>query len=122
MEAWLGSLTPELVVDLLWRLVSALLIFLIGRLVARRISNVIQKAGFHRADPTVSRFVGNLVYMVLLVVVAVMALEHLGFKTISLVAMMGAVGVAIGLTLKDSLSHFAAGSMLVASSFCHSTS
>jgi len=51
--------------------------------------------------------------MLLMLVVVVIALDQLGVDTTSLVALVGAAGLAVGLALKDSLQNFAAGVMLV---------
>jgi small conductance mechanosensitive channel len=64
-------------------------------------------------DDTLSRFLGNLLYMVLLVFLVLTALSALGVPTLNFVAILGAVGLAIGLALKDSLSNFSSGVMLV---------
>jgi len=60
-----------------------------------------------------SRFLGNLIYMALLVFVGITAAGALGVPTSSFLAIVGAAGLAIGLALKDSLSNFSSGVMLV---------
>jgi small conductance mechanosensitive channel len=96
------------------RLVAALAIFLIGRLVARALSkgltHAMQRVG---PDETVSRFFGNLVYTGLLVFVILTAIAALGVPTTNFLAILGAAGLAVGLALKDSLSNFSSGVMLV---------
>jgi small conductance mechanosensitive channel len=64
-------------------------------------------------DETLVTFLDNLVYAVLLTAVVIAALDSLGLPVTSLVAVLGAAGLAIGLALKDSLGNFAAGVMLV---------
>lgn len=66
-----------------------------------------------RLDDTVANFLGRLIYGVLLVVVALAALSKVGVQTTSVVAILGGAAVAIGLSLKDQLSNFAAGIMIV---------
>ena len=96
------------------KLLVALAIWLIGKWIAKRISGLskrlMEKA---RVDATLVRFIGNIIYVVLLVVVGIAALDHLGVKTTSLLAIFGAAGLAIGLAMKDSLSNFASGVMLI---------
>ena len=96
------------------RIVAALLIFVIGRWVAKRISlgvaRATEKAG---VDPTLTRFLRSLVYMSLLVMVALAAVQQLGVEATSFFAILGAAGLAIGLALKDSLANFSSGVMLV---------
>jgi len=92
----------------------ALLILLVGRWVAkliRRIAmNLMQRA---KVDETLSRFLGNIIYAGLLVLVIIAAVGQLGIDTTSLAAVLAAGGIAIGLALKDSLGNFASGVMLV---------
>ena len=59
------------------------------------------------------RFLGNIVYTVLLLAVVMAALDRLGIQTTSLLAAFGAAGLAIGLALKDSLGNFYSGVMLI---------
>jgi small conductance mechanosensitive channel len=96
------------------RVLAALLIFLIGRLIARGLtrlfSHTVERVGL---DNTVARFLGNLIYMVLLVFVLLTAISTLGVDTTNFLAILGAAGLAIGLALKDSLSNFSSGVMLV---------
>jgi small conductance mechanosensitive channel len=64
-------------------------------------------------DETLVTFLSNLVYAILLAAVILAALDKLGVPVTSLLAILGAAGLAIGLALKDSLGNFAAGVMLV---------
>jgi small conductance mechanosensitive channel len=92
----------------------ALLIFVLGRWVARLITNGIEK-GMSRAgqDITLVRFLGRLIYTALLAAVLIAALDQLGVQTTSLLALLGAAGLAVGLALQGSLSNFASGVMLI---------
>lgn len=100
--------------QMLLNLVAAAAIFFIGRWLARLVSELIEK-GLTRAkvDPTLSKFVRNLMYCMLLVYVSVAALDKLGVQTASFVAVIGAAGLAVGLALQGSLSNFAAGVLLI---------
>lgn len=96
------------------RLVGALLIVLVGRWVARRLSAMIGKAlNKAKVDPTLIPFIDNLAYMALLVFVVVAALAALNVQTASIVAVLGAAGLAVGLALQGSLSNFASGVLLL---------
>lgn len=98
----------------LFRILKALLIFWVGRLVTRSLTGVVirlMKRG--QFDEVLVRFLGTMLYSLLLVAVILAAIESLGINTTSLLAIVGAAGLAIGLALKDSLSNFAAGIMLV---------
>lgn len=66
-----------------------------------------------KIDSTLVGFLGNLTYASVLVLVLVLALTQLGVETTSLVAVLGAAGLAIGLALQGSLSNFAAGILLI---------
>ena len=66
------------------------------------------------ADPMLGHFIGNLVYGLGLTMVVIAALGQVGVQTTSLIAVMGAAGLAIGLALQGSLANFAAGVMLLA--------
>jgi small conductance mechanosensitive channel len=96
------------------RVLAALAIFVVGRLVARALSkgltHAMQRVG---SDQTLGRFFGNVVYTGLLVFVVLTAIGALGVPTTNFLAILGAAGLAVGLALKDSLSNFSSGVMLV---------
>ena len=96
------------------QIVLAILVFFIGRIIARTVTNgtrkVMEKASL---EPMLVNFLANIIGSVLLLLVIVFSLSQLGVDTTSLVALLGAAGLAVGLALKDSLSHFAAGVMLI---------
>jgi small conductance mechanosensitive channel len=64
-------------------------------------------------EATVTRFVANISYFVMISVVIIITLGQLGIQTTSLLAMLGAAGLAIGLALQGSLSNLAAGLLLI---------
>jgi small conductance mechanosensitive channel len=96
------------------RLLGALATFFVGRMLMRALSSsataAMRRVGL---DDTLSRFLGNLLYMGLFVVIVLTAFTALGVPTTSFLAIVGAAGFAIGLALKDSLSNFASSVMLV---------
>ncbi len=96
------------------RLAVALVIFVVGRWAASLITNLIRKA-MERAkvEPTLISFTENMAYIALLLFIILAALSHLGLQTASLVAVIGAAGLAVGLALQGSLANFAAGVLLV---------
>jgi small conductance mechanosensitive channel len=102
------------VIPFAWKLLAAALIFFIGKWVAMIISNVVDNmmSRTHLSRSLVT-FTKNLVYYVIIVMVAIAALNKLGVETTSFVAIVGAAGLAIGLALQGSLSNFAAGVMLL---------
>lgn len=96
------------------RLLAALLIFLAGRWLARRLARGLQQV-MDRAgvDPTLTGFLRNIAYAVMVVLVIATALTAIGVPTTSMFAILGAAGLAVGLALKDSLSNIASGVMLI---------
>ncbi|WP_313952997.1 mechanosensitive ion channel domain-containing protein [Accumulibacter sp.] len=97
------------------KVVAAILIFLVGRWLARVVTNVARKA-FQKAkvEDTLEKFLCNMLNAVLLVVVVIAAIGALGVQTTSMLAVLGAAGLAVGLALQGSLSNFASGVLIVA--------
>ena len=119
LQAWLSTwLDPRVVgeVAMAWsgRVLAALAIFVIGRWVLRGLTGwatrSMRRVG---VDDTLTRFLGNLLYMVLLIFLVLTAFSALGVPTTNFLAILGAAGLAVGLALKDSLSNFSSGVMLV---------
>ncbi len=96
------------------RIGVALAIFIVGRWIARWLTNMVRKVMTKSSmDEMLINFLGNIVYIVLLLAVVMAALDHLGIQTTSLLAVFGAAGLAVGLALKDSLSNFSSGVMII---------
>jgi small conductance mechanosensitive channel len=96
------------------RVVAAVIIFIVGRWVAKGVSNFIKKLMTRsKTDETLVSFVGNLSYVALLAFVIIAALNQLGIQTASFIAVLAAAGLAIGLALQGSLSNFAAGVLMI---------
>lgn len=117
MESLLNSETDYLNLYIIpWgiNLFMALVMFVIGRWIAKGISTVLKRL-MRKAqiEEILTSFIGNIVYFALLVVVIIAALDQLGVNTSSVLAIFATAGLAVGLALKDSLSSFAAGVMLV---------
>jgi len=95
-------------------LVTAIIIFYVGRLIVRVLTRGLRKLMQAReVDKTLVSFASNLVGMVLLTFVIIAAVGQLGIQTTSFIAVLGAAGLAIGLALQGSLSNFAAGVLIV---------
>jgi len=95
-------------------IIGAILIFIVGKWLARRIAKLLSKLlEKNNVDLTLVNFMSNLTYYTLIVLVVVAAAGRLGINTTSFLTIIGAAGLAVGLALKDSLSNFAAGVMLV---------
>ncbi|RAW07737.1 mechanosensitive ion channel protein [Halomonas elongata] len=95
-------------------LVAAIAIFVIGRWVAKLLHRLVTKAMKRaKTDPLIVTFAGNIFYVLLMFAVVLAAIGQLGIQTTSLIAVLGAAGLAIGLALQGSLANFAAGVMVV---------
>ena len=93
---------------------AALLIFLIGKWIARWVTNIMIRVMRSRnVDVTLITFLEGIIYYALLTSVIIAAAGQLGIKTTSFLAVLGAASLAIGLALKDSLSNFSSGMMLI---------
>ena len=92
----------------------ALVIFFVGRLIARLITkglhNVMQS---QEVDEILETFVCNLAYWALMIFVIIAAINQIGVQTTSLIAVMAAAGLAVGLALQGSLANFASGVLIV---------
>jgi small conductance mechanosensitive channel len=96
------------------KLLLGVTIFVIGRwmtrLILRGLDRVMERS---RMDVSLRKFLGDIAYAALFVVVVLAALDTIGVKTTALIAVLGAAGLAIGLALQGSLSNLAAGVMLI---------
>lgn len=96
------------------RLLVALVILGVGRWVAKIVSKTLSKQMIGRdVDVAVSQFAGSLTYALIFAFSLVAALSHIGVETASMIAALGAAGLAVGLALQGSLSNFAAGVLLI---------
>jgi small conductance mechanosensitive channel len=101
---------PELLANFL----GAVVIFYVGRRLARVAERILQRLLFNaRIDETLTKFLCRIAYALLMCAVALAGLERLGVRTTSLTAVLAAAGLAIGMALQGSLSNFAAGVMII---------
>lgn len=97
------------------QILMALLIFIIGKWIVGVVSRAVGKALSNRkVDPTIAKFITNIIYYLMMAFVFIAALGQLGVQTASIVAIMGAAGLAVGLALQGSLANFAAGVLMIA--------
>ena len=95
-------------------LVFAIAIFIIGKWIVNIISRVVEKLLVKgNVDQVLVDFIGGMAKSILVLFVIIASLGQLGVDTTSLVALIGAAGLAIGLSLQSSLQNFAAGVMLI---------
>ena len=99
---------------IIWKILSALIIFLVGRLLAKLVVKLATRMMMKVEVETISAaFIGKFIYLTLILLSLLIALGQLGVQTTSLIAVIGAAGLAIGLALQSTLSNFASGIMLV---------
>jgi small conductance mechanosensitive channel len=95
-------------------LLLAILILVLGHWLMKFVTHWIERAMTRaQVEPTVTRFISHVSYFILLIVVVIIALGQLGIQTTSLLAMLSAAGLAIGLALQGSLTNFASGLLLI---------
>jgi small conductance mechanosensitive channel len=96
------------------KITLALVIFIVGRMAVSLIVRAVAKLMKSRSmDEMLVRFLTSILRWVLLLFVVIAALSQLGVDTTSLIALLGAAGLAVGLALQGSLQNFAAGVLLI---------
>ena len=107
LVAWAAEALPQII--------SAILLLVVGLWFAgfatRSVKGMMERSG--RVDPTLSAALGSIVRYALIVIVIVAVLSQLGIQTTSILAALGAAGLAVGLALQNTLSNVAAGFMLL---------
>ena len=111
---WVAD-NQELLIQYGVNILSALVILFIGNIITKSIANGVAKMLRRKdMDEAVVEFLHSLVRYLLFVIVLIAALGRIGVQTASVVAVIGAAGLAVGLALQGSLSNFAAGVLIVA--------
>jgi small conductance mechanosensitive channel len=96
------------------KLISAFVILFVGIYAIRLINRLIRKIMVKRElDPTLTKFLADILFWVLRVLLFVTFISKLGIETSSFVAILGAMGLAVGLSLQGSLSNFAGGMLII---------
>ncbi len=110
----LASTLQETGVDLALRLITAVVIFYVGRMIANILTGTLRRMmQKNEVDKTLETFICNLTRIALLAFVVIAAISALGVETTSVIAVLGAAGLAVGLAMQGSLSNFAAGVLIV---------
>jgi small conductance mechanosensitive channel len=108
------KLLDEYVIPWGINIVLALLIFFIGKFIVGIITNLVKKLmSKAKVDGILVNFIGSIIKSILLLFVVIASLDRLGVDTTSLIALIGAAGLAIGLALQGSLQNLASGVMLI---------
>ena len=114
MDEFFEKLHEWRVLEFAIKVLAAIVIFIVGRWIAKMVRNVVKKMLTNRkADEAIVSFVSNLVYILLMVFICIAVLAKVGIQTGSFIAVIGAAGLAIGLALQGSLANFAAGFLLI---------
>ncbi|MGJ8688109.1 MAG: mechanosensitive ion channel family protein [Gammaproteobacteria bacterium] len=93
-----------------FQLIGAIIVFLIGIVVARKVSNVvIRLCEKKQLDVTLSHFAGNTVRLLIITMTAIIALGKLGISITPFVAAVGALSLGAGLAVQGLLSNYGAG-------------
>lgn len=101
-------------IDLLGKVVIALLIFYLGRWIIKQIDKVFKRMLNRRVDDIALRsFLMNILNIALFATLIILIINIVGTKPVSLVALIGSIGLAVGLAVKDNLANFAGGVMLL---------
>jgi len=104
----------QVLIDYSPRLISALLILIVGLYAIRLINRFVRKLMVRKhMDPTLSVFLADILLWALRVLLFISFISKLGIESSSFVAILGAAGLAIGLSLQGSLSNFAGGMLII---------
>lgn len=96
------------------KILLALVIFVVGKWLAKRLSRFVGKVVYASTkDDMLKSFVKSISYFLFLLIVIIISLSQLGMNTSSLVALIGAAGLAVGLAMQNVLSNFASGVMIL---------
>lgn len=113
-SGWLVN-HQDMLIQYAVNIVAAIVIFIIGSVIARMVSNALSRVMKLRGiDATVADFLAAMARYSILAFTFIAVLGRVGVQTTSVIAVLGAAGLAVGLALQGSLSNFAAGVLLVA--------
>ncbi len=114
MDSFVDQVNSFLTVANGLKILGAILILIIGRIVAGAVRGGLRKVMTKRdVDPGLIGFVCSLAYAAIIVITVIATLAKFGVQTAGFVAILGAAGFAVGFALQGSLSNFAAGVMLL---------
>ena len=108
------SMIYGLITDFGFRIIIALAILLFGGIIAKTLRRLVRKLlSAKNTDASIISFVSSLTFGALWVFIIIATLSQIGIQTTSFIAVLGAAGLAIGLSLQGSLSNFAAGFLII---------
>jgi small conductance mechanosensitive channel len=114
LNEWYAGLETADMLALSWQVLGALLIFIIGRWIAKAVIRLMKKTMKKREmDDLIVNFLSRILYVVMLLCIVLIAIGYLGIAVTPLIAVLGGAALAVGLALQSSLSNFASGLMIV---------
>ena len=114
VSEWLPQLVRQYVVPFGIKLLVAILVLIIGRWIIKWIKKWMANGLMSRhGDPTLHKFLSNLVAVVLNFILIIFIISILGVNTSSLVALLASAGLAIGMALSGTLQNFAGGVVIM---------
>lgn len=115
MEASLNYFSADTVLSLSINVLIAMIVLIITIILSKLAKSWIKRLGlsYKNLDDTLFIFLSNIVSVIIQILGFIFILQRFGFETTSIVALLGAAGLAIGLALQGTLSNFAAGIMLI---------
>lgn len=104
----------ELTVSFVPKLIVAIVILWVGMKLAKMLKKLILKALDRRdAEVSLKTFLGSLVDILLKAMIVIMAMDVIGIKATSFIALLGALGLAIGMAMQGTLQNFAGGVIIL---------
>jgi len=94
-------------------LIASLIVIFLGFSIAKGLKNLVKKAAVNKIDDTASSIINSVITYGISIIVIIMTLNIFGVNTASLIAVLGAAGIAVGLALKDTLGNIAAGIIML---------
>ena len=114
VSEWLPQLVKQYLVPLGIKILVAILILIIGRWVIKLVKNWMARGLMSKhGDPTLHKFLSNLISVVLNFILIILIISVLGVNTSSLVALLASAGLAIGMALSGTLQNFAGGVIIM---------
>ncbi|MBW3095959.1 mechanosensitive ion channel family protein [Pseudohoeflea coraliihabitans] len=111
--AGVAASIAQIVTTYAFSVLGAIIILIIGFFIAGWIKRAVYRLVSHRGETTLAKFLANVARYTVLTLVLVMVLQQFGIQTASIIAALGAAGLAIGLALQGTLQNIAAGVMLL---------
>lgn len=113
-NANLDTVLHEYVIPYGTKILIAIAIYVVGKWIARVVSHLLGKIALASTkDEMLQSFVSSISYFLFLLIIIIASLSQLGINTSSLVALIGAAGLAVAMALQSSLQNFASGVMLL---------